>query len=572
MRGTYPGVGVRGGLLARACPAGASFGEIRYDVDMLLLLACVGGPVPELEETGAPVGPPDSMEDVPGGGDTGPVESGCDLVSDLADANFLESDAVSFQVRCSGTLATEDAVITARSLPAGASFDTSTLTFSWATGPAAGGRIDVSFDVVARGSADPVDPETITFWVADNPDLADHVPVDPLAYTEEWGLPVVHLATTGTLNTDGYQDVTVTWYGVAYASGAQVHGKTSSHYPKLSYGLKFDPEPLPIDPWGVSRDHLVLITPFDDNSYVRQKLTYDLWADLADYWGASRLAPRTFFTVVYLDGAYHGLYMAEDRVDDELADQQGFDRDANLYKAVEDSANFALTDAEGAEKATLHDGYEKKEGEPIDDFSDLDELVHFTGSSTPEELIAGSGAWFDLSEIMDAYLLLFYSNAEDCYTKNSYLHHAPGGLFRYIPWDFNASWGQNWRTYLVSSDFEDDGPRLNRVYTALLDVPDANAWTWARFDQARALGPFDPAWQTARLDGYYALIERSAQRDWDTWGPMYETYSEWADHRNEEGDWTDFEGERAYVYRWVQDRAAHFDAARGYREGPPGSP
>jgi len=74
------------------------------------------------------------------------------------------------------------------------------------------------------------------------------------------------------------------------------------------------------------------------------------------------------------------------------------------------------------------------------------------------------------------------------------------------------------------------------------------------------------------LDEYYALIERSAQRDWDTWGPVYETYEGWADHRDDEGDWTDFDGERAYVYQWVQDRATHFDAARGYPSGPPGSP
>ena len=543
---------------------------------MLLLVACVSGPLPPGKR---PFVTPaaDSMEGVPGdspGEDSAAPEgqSGCDLVSDLSDVNFLESDVVSLQVRCSGALATEDAVITARALPEGATFDASTLTFNWATGPADGGRVDVGFDVVPRGSADAPDPETITLWVADNPARSDNVPVDPVTYTEEWGLPVVHLATNGALNTDAYQDATVTWYGTAYASGAQVHGKTSSHYPKLSYGLKFDPEPLPIDAWGVSRDHLVLITPFDDNSYVRQKLVYDLWADLAEYWGVRRLAPRTFFTVVYLDGAYLGLYMAEDRIDDELADQQGFDRDANLYKAVDDYANFALTDAEGNAKGTLHDGYEKKEGEPIDDFSDLDDLVSFTGSSTPGELIAGSGAWFDLPEMMDAYLLLFYSNAEDCYTKNNYLQHAPGGLFRYVPWDFNAAWGQNWRTYRVSADFEDDGPRLNRVFSALLDDPDANAWTWARFDQARALGPLDPAWQTTRLDAYYAQIERSAQRDWDTWGPAYATYEGWADHRDDEGDWTDFEGERAYVYQWVEDRAAHFDAARGYLSGPPGSP
>lgn len=506
-------------------------------------------------------GADDSLGTVPA--DTGSMplsDPGCGLTSDLAGLDFLEGDAIRFEVSCSGELATADALVYAVSLPNGASFDWETRVFDWQTGPADGGRVDIVFSVERQGVPEVRGSETVTFWVADDPTRSDNVPVNPATYTEEWGLPVVHLETDAVLDTEEYADATVTWYGRSHPAGIQVHGRTSSHYPKVSYGLKFSEEPLPVASWGETRDHLLLITTFDDNSYVRQKFVYDLWAQIADFWGQPRLTPRTFFTVVYMNGSYLGLYLGADRIDDEFVDQMGFDRDANLYKAVDDSANYSLVDADGVEKTTLHQGYEKMEGDPEDDFADLDALVQFTGTSSSAELIAGSGGWLDLNEWMDAYLMLFYTNGEDSYLKNSYLCHEAGGVFRYVPWDFNASWGQNWQTYRVEASFEDADGQDNRVFWALQDDRDARAWMWGRFDQMRELGPFAISSQEALLDGYFSQIDRSAQRDWEVWEASYQSY-DWAEHREEHGDWTDYEGEKAYLYQWVVDRAAHFESA-----------
>ena len=80
--------------------------------------------------------------------------------------------------------------------------------------------------------------------------------------------------------------------------------------------------------------------------------------------GEQRLVPRTAFVVVYLDGEYHGLFTVIDRVDDEFIEEMGFDATGNLYKSVDHDANFALTNADGQPKLTLHDGWEKEEGEP----------------------------------------------------------------------------------------------------------------------------------------------------------------------------------------------------------------
>ena len=511
---------------------------------------------------------PDSGADSDSAPDTDPPDTAdwagpagdCALSTDLATPWFLEGDTVRFTVRCTGDLATEDARIQALSLPAGASFDEGARDFQWETGPADGGRISVVFSVTAADGAGVPTAETVTFWVADNPAASDNVAVDPETYTEEWGLPVLHVDAVGTISQE-YTRADVTWQGAEYAGQIKIRGASSAYYPKPSYTLEFNDDELPIPAWGKTRNHLVLITTFDDNSYVRQKLVYDTWAAMADYWGVDRLTPRTFFVVVYLEGKYQGLYMAIDRIDDEYMDHMGFDRDANLYKSVNHDANFYLTGSSGGAKSTLHDGYTKEEGADESDFSDLDALVSFTGNATASALIDGADAWIDLEEFMDWFLLVHYTLSEDSAGKNAYLAHTEGGLFRYSPWDFNHSWGQGWYTNRVSSSKMNYFTSTNRVFWALQSVSATNDALWERFAALREDGPFSLAWQEAQIDAYYAEIDPSAARDWDKWGSAYKSYSGWAGTRNAARDWTDYEGEKAYLTAWIEARYELFEEA-----------
>jgi len=318
-----------------------------------------------------------------------------------------------------------------------------------------------------------------------------------------------------------------------------------------------------VSAWGVTRDHVLLITTFDDNSYVRHAFTYALWAEMADALGEARLTPRHQHVVLYRDGAYVGLYLLVDRVDDEFVGHMGFDRDADLYKAVDPDANFYLTDQYGKPKETLHQGYEKEEGTPEDDYRELEALVGWTGAADAQGLVTGADPWLDLGEFMDWYLLVYYTDGEDSTDKNHYLLHArEDGRFRYVPWDFNASWGQNWRTYRRDADVDNQFRKNNRVFAAFRDDPDADAALWDRFDTARAAGPYDPDWHRAWLDTTFDRIDAAAEKDWAVWGDAYASYEGWADYRAERDDFTDYEGEKAYLYDWVDARAAWFEAGR----------
>ena len=485
-------------------------------------------------------------------------EGTCGPVSDLAQPYFLEGDSVGFSVTCGGSLSQADAELILLGLPEGAAFDEAGLSLSWDTGPASGGRHDLVFSDRAAGATDRVPAaSTVTFWVADNPDIAGAVAVDPLTYTEEWGLPVFHLTYEGSL-TESYTAGETTYRGETYPHEIKIRGAASAGYPKNSWTVKYDEPEIEVEDWGRSRDRLVFLTTFDDNSFVRQKLIYDVWAAMADHAGESRLTPRTFFGVVYLQGVYHGLYVIVDHVDNEFVDHFGLNRDGNLYKSVNHDANFELTDYYGNTKSSLHSGYEKKEGDPSDDFSDLDSLVAWSGPAPAATILAEAEDWFPLGEFQDWFLLVYYSLSEDSAGKNAYLYNDPtqATRFRYVPWDFNHAWGQNWYTARTSSDALNDYFHVNRLFWAMQTDPAGQTALWDRFRNLRETGPLGLEWQLATLDEYFALIEPSAERDWARWAYDYH-HEWWAGYR--ESDWTTYQEEKAYLYDWVEERAALFE-------------
>lgn len=517
---------------------------------LLLALACRSPGVAPVDDTGGDTSPP--PEDAPA--ESVPdVGVGCGLTTNLAEPWVVEGDEVRFTVSCSGPTATEDVEFTLLDGPDDLVFDPATRRVTWTPFSDDAGTFTLSFELTV---GDRRGVEQVELHVVDDPFVEGGTPPDPLRYDDEWGLPVIHIHASGTPTTEVVVDATVTFQGVEYPALFQVHGRTSSHYPKLSYALEFDEAELPVPAWGVTRDHLLLITPFDDNAYVRQPLTYAVWAEMAATEKAPRIAPRYDFVVVYLDDVYLGLYLLEDKVDDELADHCGFNRDGNLYKAITPDANYDLVDEYGKKKKNLHQGFEKKEGLPEDDWSDLDELVGFAGTSDAATIVAGLPERVEPTEFQDWFVLVHYVNGEDSTNKNHYLYRDPhGGRFFVVPWDFNASWGQNWRTYrrdpAVDNEFRDN----NRVFAAMLDADADALWARAAFHRE---GPLGLDWQLAWLDETFAHIDRSAQRDWSKWEDSYYSYDGWAAYREEHADWTDYEGEKAYLYDWVRARDAWF--------------
>ena len=247
------------------------------------------------------------------------------------------------------------------------------------------------------------------------------------------------------------------------------------------------------------------------------------------------------------------MYLAVDHIDNEFVSEMGFGPDGHLFQAVSHDANFRRTDVSGNPKWSLDQGYEQKDGE---DHLDLDELVGFASDSTDAEFQEGAAHYLSPHEFEDWFLFVHYANAEDSGGKNDWLYHDPStSLWRYIPWDYNDSWGQDWMTLRITPDAYDDFTWTNEIFVHDLGDPVASAEIWDRFHEMQASGgPLDVDVQLAHLDAYYAQIDPSAARDWEKWKTAYQHYSGWAYYRQQNADWTDYDGEKAYLYDWVRQR------------------
>jgi spore coat protein H len=187
--------------------------------------------------------------------------------------------------------------------------------------------------------------------------------------------------------------------------------------------------------------------------------------------------------------------------------------------------------ADGSPKRNLHAGYTKEEGFPEasepDAFADLDALVHWIASAPDDELAADFDQRMIQSEFEDWLMYVCLIQATDSAGKNSYLYHdprdgAPEPRWRYLPWDFNASFGQGYRAQRRSSSAYplSDFQQYNELFARILRDPELSARLRARFREALS-GAWAVSDILAMFDQWTEEIGPSALRDEQKWGAAY---------------------------------------------------
>lgn len=457
--------------------------------------------------------------------------------------SILEGEPFSATISCATGEALPDDLIV-EGLPSGATYDPASRTLSWT--PA----LDQAavYDVVIKSTAQ---NETITERIAvtDNWEAPGNVPVaDFLVYPEEHGLPVLNLEVpVGLLSAASYAPATVTYGGRTYVAEAQYRGKS---YAKKSFSVQFAEE----DPFadagrgfeGIRT--LALISSFDDNSYIRSRLAFELWRRL----DAEHLHVRSYNAVVYLNGVYQGLYLLAEEVDGDLLARFGLRQEGNLYRAVDQDANFSALDRLAVPKSSFSAGYEKQSGVPLAGepgaFDDLEEFVRFVATSTDEDFRAGFSQIARQRDYENWWVMVMFTLAGDSDEKGTLHYHDPdGGLWRVFLADSNWNFGQNWQT-LRELPTEPRISTHNLLFKRLLDDPAANLRV--RLDQALH-GPFDLASVLALVDEYQAEVKAAALRDERKWGTDYTTQFIAPVVRT---DFLNHEGEAAYLRSWIEAR------------------
>jgi spore coat protein H len=467
-----------------------------------------------------------------------------------------EQDEVHWTVRCSSALA--EAV----GLPDGASFDPASGRISWTP------RLDQAgpFEIVVTGADGGL--TRIAGNVLDRFDAPGNVPViDPVRYLEEHGLPVIHLSwhsdepkyCKDAVARDPVPADIVVGGGAHAGAELRCRGATSLAFPKKSFTLRFTKDapfhPPPSLAAFEGRRRLVLTQTFDDNSQIRTRMGFETW---------NRLDPANVridhaSVVVFVDGVYQGLYQLTDNVGDHLMAVRGLDKDGNIFKSESHAGNYRTSYNNGKPKTDLKVGYEKSDGEPEDDFGDLETLLRWVSSSSIAEIDGTIDTMLRTEDFLDWYILTTTLLAYDNYGKNSNVYRdsdGPDTRFRYIPWDLNATWGQSWdmQRILPTAAGKDSPVPLtnNGIWERIAESPTLRARLDARFAAALA-GPMSLAETLALFDRMSAEVRLSALRDDRRWDAERRVYPLWSSRK----DFTTFDTERAYLRSWIEQRWAY---------------
>ena len=453
------------------------------------------------------------------------------------------------------------------SLPPGATYDPATATLSWTPDLDQAAVYDLGLSVTdldgngdidsdSAGNPDLRESGAFRIGVADRFDDPENLPIaDPYTYTHEFGVPVFHLLATPT-DASAYTPTRIIYQGRAYTAEAKLRGRTSLGYPKNSYTLKFPANYALSEPERdfIDKQRVVLTQHFDDNSYFRTRLAFDAW-NLLD----PTVTVQTYSAVVYIEGEFMGIYTAGDHVDDDLMVAHGLPQAGNLYKATNHDANFRLVTRTGDPKSTLHQGYEKKAGDPASGpgaFDDLDQLVNFVATSSDSEFAAQIATLIDTDDYMNWLILASFISAGDSGGKNSYHYHHTDTLWHAIPWDFNGSFGQAWNTLRTSSQSVDYFAWTNEIFTRMRNDPTLAGVLAQRFRGALDDSFSVEAWN-ARIDQYRVDLPAAViARDQARWGELMLSFDRWSDRP----DLTTPDEEIAYIRAWLAERHAVYDA------------
>ncbi|MFY0522468.1 CotH kinase family protein [Archangium gephyra] len=379
---------------------------------------------------------------------------------------------------------------------------------------------------------------------------------------EEDGLPVFNLFVSESLPDEerDYQ-ARLVYRGRCLPVQLRFRGDTSRHFPKRSYTLDFSrdapfDEPLLAEGF-TGRRKVVLVSPFNDNSYLRHRLAFTLWNRMAP----DHIQVKTFSAIVYVNGRYMGLYAVVDHLNAHLLAAQGLDRDGDLFKADGDDANFSRLTYETHEpKRYLHQGFEKKAGIPESGPGAHDSIAAFTAfvaDSGPERFRVERDAWMEAREYEDWWIFATLVTANDSVAKNAYHYRARGGRWRPIPWDLDASFGQNWDTRRNEPEDRTTYASRNRLFARMLEDPAIAGPLRERY-RVLLQGELRAEVVLGLIDQYAREIAPAARRDEVHWRQQYLDFFRWRTRT----DFTTFDEEVEYLRRWVRQRWSALESQR----------
>jgi hypothetical protein len=308
--------------------------------------------------------------------------------------------------------------------------------------------------------------------------------VDPTNVTSQ--LPIFHLFSTAlqagppTSQTGADSEsggrVAIFYDGEFYDNVyMELRGNTSAGQQKKSHRLEFNREhPFRHLPEFPRVRKTSLMAEFLDPVYIRQHLCFWLLQEMG--------VPSPFFYPVraQLNGSFYALVFHNDVIDEEQVGRMGYDSAGALYKA----AGNCLP----SESST--GVFQKKSPKPLTDHTDYQTLVRAINETNTVGRRAAAYDMLDIPEVVN-YLAgaRWCAENDDVWANMSIYRDTFGdGMWRIVPFDMNASWGQRYGGITPLDAIADtckshplyggatiiacDGSSYNRIYDVIIANPD----------------------------------------------------------------------------------------------------
>lgn len=196
----------------------------------------------------------------------------------------------------------------------------------------------------------------------------------------------------------------------------------------------------------------------NDPSIIRAKLSWDLFQS------AGVPASRAAHTRLFINGQYRGLYINVEHIDEQFVRPRFGNNDGSLYKCLWPAdLTYHGTDPnvykfmEGSRRT-----YELHITDEADDYSDLARFITVL-NATPDIAFADSiQQVFNVNSLLRVLAVDIATGSWDNYwfLKNNYYlyHNTATGLFEYIPYDYDNTFGIWWSGILSGVDWASRSP------------------------------------------------------------------------------------------------------------------
>ena len=242
---------------------------------------------------------------------------------------------------------------------------------------------------------------------------------------------------------DIYIDCVFEYDGVIWDDAKlRIRGDSSRSYPKKSYKVNFD-----ADNRFYGRDKVNLNSQWTDPSFVREYLAYEMY-ERAGLYGSS-----SWHTRLYINGAYYGLYLDVEQVDEHFLQMEGMPADASIYKATMDGC--FLTAWENVEEL-----WEKKTNEATG-FYDLSGLISWLDDVSDDDFFDQLSDYFESDYLSRVIAVNSLIGNQSTYYHNYYMVHdlAEDGVWYMLPWDIDRTfeyWGTHPDYFRCGNGYYDD--------------------------------------------------------------------------------------------------------------------